>query len=330
MANTLTTYTSDDVRDESILTGRPNLIRVMVEDEIDEPFWEDILSDTWPDKLFDICPYSRNIDGAIIDNITGKQHILKEARAGNLSPINIGCIDSDYDYIFAPYTYDSSIVNGNTFLLQTYTYAIENLFVQPETITDLISEAVKVPCEKDLKEVIFKLSSILYPLVIWSLVVCKNRGNEFCATDWHDILPLRLTLKDYDENQLLEMVKDRVKQKEKELAQKYTVEEWKEAESELKLKVNITPLSAYKYIRGHDLFNYIHTVFTKPIADKLRRNHLQSIRSDVKLSVEEIQHYLSETSLSIKELLYRNFRYKDYAEEAEMIGTAIQAMNSKQ
>lgn len=43
-----------------VLTGNQNVIKVLVEDELDVPFWNDVLTHTVQNKKFKISPYTYN------------------------------------------------------------------------------------------------------------------------------------------------------------------------------------------------------------------------------------------------------------------------------
>lgn len=331
MGNTLITYTPEDVRDESVLTGKPNLVRVMVEDESDKSFWLDILSETLPTKEYDICPYSRNESGEIVSHSKGVQHILKEAKNGNLAENNIACIDSDYNYIFSSYAIDSDCINSNKFIIQTYAYSIENLLIQPETLCDLIENVTGDRPEDIFCDFIREVSSILYPLLVGAFLVKKHSGVEFCESDWRKVLPKDNTILQYSRKQLLDRIKQLVNANVTKLHNLYPEPEWHKAKSELEQTCGLTPKFAYKYVRGHDLFEFIHTVIVKPTADSMERSHFLAIKKDIKLSDEErnreLQRYSETVKKPIREHMYENFKYKDYASEAEMIRQAIRQID---
>ena len=63
-------------RNLSRLSGRGNMVTVIVEDELDIAFWYDILTNVLPLHKFRITPYTYDTDG--IDLTKGKAHILKK------------------------------------------------------------------------------------------------------------------------------------------------------------------------------------------------------------------------------------------------------------
>lgn len=134
-----------------VLTGNQNVIKVLVEDELDVPFWNDVLTHTVQNKKFKISPYTYNEEGGINSLTKGKQHILDKAKAGDFNPFFIGCVDSDYDYLLKDYKDEGKTIAQCPYLLQTYTYSIENLMCQAETLHSLCCKTCKESVEFDFE-----------------------------------------------------------------------------------------------------------------------------------------------------------------------------------
>ena len=68
----------------SVLVGKPNQVKVIVEDEVDVPFWHDVLCSVTSSKTFDITPYQYSSLG-YSDLAKGKLYILQQAINNQLS-----------------------------------------------------------------------------------------------------------------------------------------------------------------------------------------------------------------------------------------------------
>ena len=89
-------YTNEYFRQESVLTGRPELVNVMLENESDEPFWKAVLVSCRGDKDYNFTYCSTAVLG---NKVKGKSYVMTMALNGQLGNKNIACVDSDYDWI---------------------------------------------------------------------------------------------------------------------------------------------------------------------------------------------------------------------------------------
>lgn len=324
----LTDYSTQDVSDESALTGRPSLVHVMVEDEYDVPFWNDLLTETRPEMDFDICPYQYAASGNISSLTKGKQHILQEARTGNLGTNNIGCIDSDWDYLLEPDTVDAGIVNECPYLIQTYTYSVENLLVEPASLPHVLCNATKEQTKVSYIALMEQLSVKLYPLLILALYHHKHRTGVFHKEYWADVMPKVKTFSSCTREELLSLVSNSVDAKIAHLQFTYAVsnDDLSALKADLLQRKNLKPQNAYKYVRGHDLFEYINTVFLKPEFGSLCSSHRSAIMSADATTDEKtnrIKQYAKYMKMPIEHYLGVNFLYKHYAPEYHMIQNEI-------
>ena len=159
----------------NLLTNTPNLIKVLVEDEVDVVVWYKILKKIAPEFDYQIRPYS-------FDATTkgkGKANVLKFA--GSFEATFIGCVDSDFDWLLENWTSDGQTIKGNDYILQTYAYSIENLASQPYGNSDCMLECVMHSCElqrnldKDYSAFINSLSSSVYEVLLWHLLMWKDQ-----------------------------------------------------------------------------------------------------------------------------------------------------------
>ena len=72
----------------------------------------------------------------------GKKMVLMNALSNKgLGENLIACVDSDYDYLLQQTTKQSRQINNNPFVLQTYTYAIENFQCYAESLHEVCVQA---------------------------------------------------------------------------------------------------------------------------------------------------------------------------------------------
>lgn len=286
----------------NILTNRPNLVKVLVEDEEDVVVWHKILKKWRPDKIFEITPYFH--DASVADS-KGKGHILK--MGPNFGPCFIGCVDSDYDYLLELHTPDGLTMRSNTYILQTFGYAIENLACQPYGLSDTLTECLTHcgPLQSDAdahySAFIAEVSKILYPVLLWHLVLKKeNRPTP----NWDEVLG-----NDYyrpilaDNSMSLLQRRAAVLQK---LASMAATAETSYAAAHHDLAVVKTSLeaylkrdyalaedNAYMYVRGHDLYDFLHFTFFDPLYKAIREEHISTLRASLPAQEMDsaIEHY---------------------------------------
>lgn len=325
----LTDCSSEDVRDESVLSGRPNLVHVMVEDEYDVPFWNDLLTETLPNKDFDITPYHYDSANSIDSLTKGKQHMISAARSGHLGSNNIVCVDSDWDYLLEPDTVDADIINQCPYVVQTYVYSVENLLIEPSTIPNVLCNASKVKSDKNYTTLMAQLSEALFPLLILALYYKKHSSDAFTKSDWSDVLPMDKQASSYTNEQLINVVKTAVQSKISELKARCPVadNDLVELRNNLETNKHFSSVEAYKFVRGHDLFEYLLKVYIKPEFDALCSKHFQSISNAVNVSDKEKNdrrnQYKKYVEIPIRHHLSVNFMYKKTSPEYVMMQNAI-------
>lgn len=286
----------------NILTNRPNLVKVLVEDEEDVVVWHKILKKWRPDKIFEITPYFH--DASVADS-KGKSHILK--MGPNFGPYFIGCVDSDYDYLLELHTADGLTMRSNPYILQTFGYAIENLACQPYGLSDTLFECLAhcSPMQRDAdahySAFITEVSKILYPVLIWHLVLKKENRP---APNWDEVIGndhYRPILADHS----MPLPQRRAAVLQKLAAVAAAAETLYAAahpdlavvktalEADIKRDYALAEDNAYMYVRGHDLYDFLLFTFFDPLYKAIREEHISTIRTALPAPEIEsaIEHY---------------------------------------
>ena len=328
MATLISAYNPTYSENASILTGNPNRVIVEIEDNIDMGFWKDILKEKCPSKDFHFNPYHTVLnDNDMGNRVKGKTRIME--MASQMNDWHIGCIDSDYDWILSDYCDKGKTINDNKYLLQTYAYSFENLLCLSSALNDFCQETTEECTDVDFNDYVQKVSATIYPLLIWSLYLYSKGNHDFTPTAWHDILIS--TLKDTEVS--LTLIEEKVKAKFDELNTIHASEisERDNLKESLSKTKGITEENAYLFVRGHELFDHLVNSILKPIIESLRIQHYDRIKeSDIDKEARTIalKDY-SNKQKSVKDLLYKNYRYKGQTFIYDMICEDVEKIWTK-
>lgn len=337
MANSLIENTNGQYyHNAAILTGHPETVKVIVEDELDVPFWLDILSSVVRNKKFNIKPYTyENNEERILSLTKGKQHILKKAREHQFNTHYIGCVDSDYDYLLRATNTDGQLIENCPYLLQTYAYSIENLLCYPETLGLLCCKATKELTDFDIAGYIEEVSTIIYPLLIWALFLESKGNNEFSATKWDEIFPCdsHIYKSENAKEEILNSLKQNVETAIASIKNLHSeeIDDMQEFETQLinnEFPTFTIPIDSYLYVRGHDFYKFIINTVLKAICQKTKKEHIQQIKNAQVGSTEignRINQYNKEV-IDIEVLLKTNYEYKHHAPLFSQIEYDINAL----
>lgn len=300
MATLIEALTPRYSQQASVLTGNPNRVTVEVEDSIDAEFWGDILREQCPEKDFHFNPYQTILKDKGYVEATGKSRIIK--MADSLNSYHIGCVDSDYDWLLSDTSEYGKKICSTPYLLQTYTYSIENLMCNPETLSTLIQNSCQEETEYDFVSYFESLSAIIYPLLIWSLYLKEQKYQGFRPSNWSEVLL-------HDSSDLATMafiVSKKIKELEKNHADE--TEMVNALEGKLQDNMNVNDSTAYQYVQGHALFNHVHRAVLQPIVESLSKKHIDSLSDN-----SEKASYSHSIKLNrIDTLLSHNYSYKSY------------------
>ena len=298
----------------SRLTGRENMVTVIVEDELDVAFWNDILTYVLPLRKFRITPYTYDTNGT--DLTKGKAHILNLARGESLNEYYWGCVDSDYDYLLSETSDDGQIIKDNRYLLQTYAYSIENLLCCMETLENVCVKTNKEQPAFNIVEYMNAVSNILYPLLIWSLYLSSKGYSDFTVTQWADIFPYdkNINASHSEATKILNIIKNRIDSLIDYLNTRYSseLEEKQMFECRLIEQYDITPTNCYLYVRGHDIYRFVLKVVLEGVQSESRSRHRREINDNVTTVDEKknLQNHYSHLLADVESILNTNYDYK--------------------
>lgn len=302
-------YNSEYVRQSSRLTGKQHIVEVWVEDEYDVPFWNDLLND-YKDITFRITPYRhKNLN-------KGKGNILKFTHL--LGTNLIACVDSDYDYLLPEASEAGRQLNNNPYILQTFTYSVENYNCHPSTLNKICINATLETTGFDFVGFFKEYSKAIYPLLLWSLMMRKEKLNgEFTFNDFKDVISFDRNITEDNMHDVIETVSKRVKA---------SCAVMTEEHPELYMQMNkfektisakgVRPDNCFLFINGHILQDSITQRLLVPLCKDIINRHIQGIfRSKGTMNEKERKkaHYDNITRRSLTVLLASNFEYKEFS-----------------
>ncbi|MEG0655649.1 MAG: DUF4435 domain-containing protein [Mucinivorans sp.] len=272
---------SDYFETWGVMSGSPRTM-VYVEGWDDIAFWRSIFDDfespgpyaspKTQGRKFEIMTPARS------DMAKGKKVVLGFAdRAGRGL---ILCVDSDFDYLFDQLTAQSRTVNNNPFVVQTYTYAIENLLCLPSSLGSLAAKITKNDSQIfDFEEFFEQYSQVIYPLFVWYVFASRiNRPNLFTLTDFRNTVRINhLHLEDCGERTLTwldKQVKFRLSQlRRKHPEYRDEIADFERFLSNRGVKANETHL----YIQGHTLMDNVVKIIMQSVCNELRNGAMAKI-----------------------------------------------------
>ncbi len=308
----LSNVNSEEFEKENLLTNRPNRIHVVVEDEADCRFWNDLLRYAMPNKDFDVYPYQFGVDGSI-RLIKGKDHLLKDTSV--YGKFYIACVDSDYDYLLDESShYHQALLCP--YVIQTQVYSFENYVCEPSTLKDVCYHVSVCNTDYDFVAFFGKLSTVLYPILIWSLYLQSIEEVEAFKidSDWSTLLPCSEGINKTTDQVLLEKVGELVHQKIDNLNQIFPMfQSDVDAYAEkLFTQFGLAPTNAYMFVQGHALFPFVLNVLVKPLCNKLRSDHIDKIKQGCldETQYENLINHYRKNCRDCQESLLDNFGYK--------------------
>lgn len=311
------------------LTNNHNLVKVMVEDEYDIPFWYDALSHYAPTYDFHFTPYSISESRSLTK---GKNNVL--AMADQFGRSFIGCIDSDCDYLLKDFDEKAYRTHSHKYIIPTFSYAIENLICEPHTLRKVCVSAAANNVDFNFVDFMKYLSVRVYPLVIWSAFLIRiGKPEIFPMTEWSGIFDKQNTnLYSMSDNEIIRKIEERIDCQIERISSQCReyIEEKEEFERHLVENGYINPEIACTFVRGHDLLEFISESLINPIVKKCVNKHKevidsseasQSDKSNLKRHYTNVQH-------SHKDLLHANFYWHDYHPHASLVSDKIKYLFS--
>ena len=285
-----------------------NRVMVYVEGYDDIPFWRSIFDEfETSDRQFEISTPTRN------DLAKGKKVVLQFApQAGkNL----ILCVDSDFDYLFGDLSSQSRTVNHTPYLLQTYTYAIENYLCYPASLHSVCVKATKRDTHIfDFEEFMTEYSRTIYPVFVWYAYAARvDRPTIFTLADFRNIVKINfINIEDNGEDTLAWLEKQ-VAKRLKSLQSKHRkwLPEVEKFEAYLQER-GVVPEDTHLYMQGHALMDNVVSTLVGTVCNALRKiavgQILGSSRRGLPLN-NELSSYNNALS-DVDELLKTNTGYR--------------------
>lgn len=284
-----------------------------VESYDDVAFWRSLLSEFETDEYYFqvMLPSSKSL-------AKGKKMVLTNLlRADQFGDSMIACVDSDYDFLLQGVTQLSQDIIRNPYILQTYTYAIENYQCYAEMLHD-----VCVQCTLNDRPVLDfpafmqHYSRVVYPLFLWNVWFYRQRDtNTFPMHEFHDCVRLPAEVDVRQPEALLQTVQNRVNEKLKRMQKRYghLVAKVEALGKELE-KLTLTPDTAYLFMQGHHVMENVVLKLIIPVCNLLRREREAEIKRLGKGRWEHMQNELSCYENSILPpavMLRKNDNYKE-------------------
>lgn len=306
----LTSAYLNAARSLSPKTARRRIL-AYVESYDDIAFWRTLLSEFEnEERYFQVMlPSSKSL-------ARGKKTVLLNLlRADQLGENLVACVDSDYDFLLQGATQQSRKVNHNPYILQTYSYAIENYHCYAESLHEVCVQAtLNDRVILDIPAFLRAYSQAVYPLFLWNIYFYRrNDQHTFPMYDFHHCTRLQeVDLQRPDAT--LADVRRRVTAKLEGLRHRFPQVQLRVDGLGRDLqRLGLTPDTTYLYIQGHHLMENVVLKLLTPICTLLRREREREIKR-LAGHREQMQNELTcyENSLvSVGVMLKKNDSYKN-------------------
>lgn len=243
---------------------------------------------------------------------TALAHIFKPGQLGsNL----IACVDSDYDFLIQGATQLSHAINSSPYVMQTYSYAIENYQCYADSLHEICVQATLNDRQLiDFPAYLKRYSEIIHPLFVWNVWFYRHRDtNTFPMYEFNDLTRLVDVNVNMPERSL-QTVEYNVRRKLRELHRQYAhfVDEVEKLSHDLE-RLQLRPETTYLYIQGHHLMDGVVLRLLVPVCTQLRRER----EAEIKRLASHEEQYRNELSCyenslaSPAVMLKKNDGYKD-------------------
>lgn len=220
---------------------------VHLEGDSDKHFWKYIFHKYYPKGKFFFLSYSKL---ETKNKISGVEHCLRYVPylSGNF----FICIDSDYRYLTK-----IRKVEVENFILQTYTYSIENHYCYSKHLNNVCYKYSGIENNLfDFDKFYKDYSKIIYELFIWHIVILANGLRGITKMKFNEILTNfpRISIKNNGEL-MLSNLKTRVQKKINTLKDKHPdiiISDYFKYYS----KMGLRPYNTYLYVRGHNIYDF--------------------------------------------------------------------------
>lgn len=304
---------------DRLLPGnRRGRIIAYVESYDDVPFWRLLLDEyESPDYHFQVMLPAK---GGLTK---GKKPALNSMLGtGALGSHMIACVDSDYDWLMDDITGTSSFINGCPYVIQTYTYAIENYQCWARSLYQICAQCTlndRRPV--DIEGFMAEYSKAVWPLFVWNVWFYRSRRHsEYSMQEF--AIDTRLGHVDLNHpSRVLQSLQERIKRKVLSLVQKYpSASEQVEELKKLLASKGVTESDCYLFIQGHHLVENVILKLLDAICLNLRQERETEIRS-LALHNQQYQNEISayrHSQMDVSEALRKNTHYRDCPMYARM------------
>ncbi|MBP1613971.1 MAG: putative transporter ATP-binding protein [Bacteroidetes bacterium] len=282
-----------------------------VESYDDVAFWRMLLEEFETDEYYFevMLPSSTSLS-------KGKKMVLMNIlNVDELGKSLIACVDSDYDFLLQGATETSRKINESKYVLQTYTYAIENYYCYADALHEVcVQSTLNDKRLFDFNDFMKRYSQIAYPLFLWSVWFYRQHDTHtFPMNDFNSYVRIRDFNFRHPEYSLERMQKE-VSTKLIQLQRSFSrlIPQIDALAAELK-QLGLLPETTYLYIQGHHIMDNVVLKLLAPVCAALRREREQEIQ---RLAEHEQQYHNELTSyensqINVEVMLRRNAKYKE-------------------
>ncbi len=267
--------------------GKAKPIPVYVEAEEDIAFWRNVLQPyEQPNKVqFEIRLPINTLKKGKKAALDRTEEIL-DLLAGGTGKFLLIAVDSDYDYLLQGHYVNpdkqavADEIATNKYILQTYTYSIENFRCYADSLHGVVVSTV-LNDERlfDYNQIFTIYSKIIYPLLLWNLTLyANNEEEEFTMTTLCKVVAL--TANEANIISELEALESRVNAKvvALELAHGTHKSNLELFATAMQAK-GLEPQNAYLFLQGHTLEDKVVLMLLRPIARKLKEERVAAIKA---------------------------------------------------
>lgn len=282
-----------------------------VESYTDIFFWRSILDDFRRDGIeFQIMLPSRT-------NLSrGKKQAMMNRLGENLGKYMIACVDSDYDYLLQGASPTSREMLTNPFVLQTYTYSIENYQCYAPSLHEVcVMSTLNDRRIFDFEEYMRLYSNIVYELFVWSVWLYRN--------NMYKDMPLNSFLNFVSVEKMnimkpgdaMEDLRHRVNRKVAYMQRNYPKAKGKLGPLKQELEtLGVTRDNVYLFVQGHHILENVVMAAMDPVCTLLRREREREIKNLANGRKQQMDNELASYNHSqcpIDQMLRRNTDFKD-------------------
>ena len=297
---------------DKLLPGkRRGRIIAFVESYDDVSFWR-LLLDEFEDSnhYFQIMLPNR---GGLTK---GKKSALRSCIEHNgLGQNLIACVDSDYDWLLQGVTQTSREIITSPYVIQTYTYAIENYQCWSGSLHQICVQCTLNDHRLiDFDAFMELYSQAVYPLFVWNVWFYRKKlHNQFSMQDLN--IDIRLKSVDVRRPQVaVEGVRERVAHKVRWLENHYpaAIPEVASLRTEL-TGMGVNENNTYLFLQGHHLIENVILKLLMPVCTVLR----QEREAEISRYAVHNQQYRNEISayqhsqMGLAEAIRKNTHYRD-------------------